>query len=128
MEVGVKVLGNRLRRLFFGNRQQDRVEGCSPGKVAGEQRCEYKADFLWPNVDGSVEQAGYEFANAKTEAFREDWWNTLCERAAEKGKAAEGKRIVAKIRSLPFEGDKQRPWYPADLANRLEQWLREEGG
>lgn len=44
---------------------------------------EYKANFLWPHEDGSVEQAGYEFANAQTEAYRKQWWDILLERAAQ---------------------------------------------
>ena len=43
---------------------------------------DYRAEFLWPHEDDSVEEAGYEFANAQTDAFRKEWWNTLLERAA----------------------------------------------
>ena len=41
----------------------------------------YKANFLWPYELGSVEEAGYEFANAYTEAGRESWWKLLLARA-----------------------------------------------
>ena len=41
----------------------------------------YNADFLWPCKDGSVEEAGYEFANATTEEYRKHWWGVLLERA-----------------------------------------------
>lgn len=37
----------------------------------------YSADFLWPCQDGSVEEAGYEFANAKTEEYQKLWWDIL---------------------------------------------------
>lgn len=37
----------------------------------------YRADFLWQHEEGSVEEAGYEFANARTEEYRELWWNIL---------------------------------------------------
>lgn len=37
----------------------------------------YSADFLWPFRDGSVEEAGYEFANAKTEEYQKLWWGIL---------------------------------------------------
>lgn len=37
----------------------------------------HKADFLWPHTEGSVEEAGFEFANALTEEKREAWWNIL---------------------------------------------------
>ena len=45
---------------------------------------DYKAEFLWPNKPGSIEQAGYEFANAKTEQYQRDWWEILKERIMEK--------------------------------------------
>jgi hypothetical protein len=40
----------------------------------------YKAEFLWPPKAGSVEEAGYEFANAHSEEYRQLWWNILLER------------------------------------------------
>lgn len=43
----------------------------------------YKADFLWGYEEGSVEEAGYEFANAIGEAYQEFWWNKLLERTKE---------------------------------------------
>lgn len=42
----------------------------------------YRADFLFGSADGSVEEAGYEFANARTEEYRRMWWAILLERAA----------------------------------------------
>jgi len=33
---------------------------------------EYKADFLWPAEDGTLESYLYEFANAGTEAYRKE--------------------------------------------------------
>ena len=45
----------------------------------------YKADFLWPHEKGSVEEAGYEFANARTEEYRQQWWDILIERIAQTG-------------------------------------------
>ena len=44
---------------------------------------EYRANFLWPHDKGSIEEAGYEFVNAKTEAYREQWWDILKERIGE---------------------------------------------
>ena len=41
---------------------------------------QYKADFLWPHEEGSVEEAGYEVINASTEEYREEWWNELVRR------------------------------------------------
>ena len=42
-----------------------------------------RANFLWPTEDGSVEAAGYEFANAKTEAYQKLWWSILLDTAKE---------------------------------------------
>lgn len=42
----------------------------------------YRADFLWKHEEGSVEEAGYEFANARTEEYRQQWWKILLKRAA----------------------------------------------
>ena len=42
---------------------------------------EYKAEFLWPHVEGSIEQAGYEFANARTSGYQRQWWKILLGRA-----------------------------------------------
>lgn len=44
----------------------------------------YKADFLWPVIPDSVEEAGYEFANAQTEAYRQHWWLILLARAKDR--------------------------------------------
>lgn len=49
---------------------------------------EYRANFLWPNTSGSVEDAGYEFANAKTEEGRLQWWKELLLRINNKTWAA----------------------------------------
>lgn len=40
----------------------------------------YKANFLWPFDHDSIEEAGYEFANAQTEEYQEEWWHILLER------------------------------------------------
>lgn len=40
----------------------------------------YRANFLWPAESGSVEEAGYEFANGQTEAYRKSWWIILVAR------------------------------------------------
>lgn len=41
---------------------------------------DYKANFLWPHKEGSVQQAGYEFVNGGTEAYRKVWWRILLRR------------------------------------------------
>lgn len=41
----------------------------------------YRANFLWPHAEGSLQQAGYEFANGMTEAYRKVWWKILLLRA-----------------------------------------------
>jgi hypothetical protein len=43
----------------------------------------YRADFLWAHAEGSVEEAGYEFANARTEEYRQQWWTILLDRASD---------------------------------------------
>ena len=50
-----------------------------------------KADFLWPYDEGSTEEAGYEFANAKTEEYREFWWCVLLERTANNANCSDGR-------------------------------------
>ena len=37
----------------------------------------YRANFLWPVKQGSIAEAGYEYANAKTEPYRKTWWRIL---------------------------------------------------
>ena len=41
---------------------------------------EYKADFLCPYEEGSIEELGYEFANSKTEEYRKEIWGELIKR------------------------------------------------
>ena len=60
--------------------------GCVKKAMAVAERVKDKADFLWPHDEGSVEAAGYEFANAKTEAYRQQWWDILCESIVRKYK------------------------------------------
>ncbi len=48
-----------------------------------KDKSKYRADFLWPCEEGSIEQAGYEFANGLTEDYRQSWWLILCSRIAE---------------------------------------------
>ena len=40
----------------------------------------YRANFLWPHEEGSVEQDGYEFANAKTEGMQKAQWEEIIAR------------------------------------------------
>lgn len=47
---------------------------------AGSAPDGYRAAFLWPHDDGSVEEAGYEFANGKTLEYQRLWWGVLLER------------------------------------------------
>jgi len=57
-------------------------------KKAMNQPPEFRANFLWPYEAGSIENAGYEFINGRTEAYRKQWWDILITRAGE----ANGKR------------------------------------
>ena len=43
----------------------------------------YRADFLWGKPDGSIEEAGYEFANARTLEYQKMWWDILVKRIQE---------------------------------------------
>ena len=54
----------------------------------GSVQEEHKAGFLWPNEPGSLEEAGYEFANAATEEYRQEWWQILCARSRDRGVTA----------------------------------------
>jgi len=48
--------------------------------VSGFVRPEYRANFLWPHDDNSIEEAGYEFVNARDEEYRRSWWRILVNR------------------------------------------------
>jgi len=54
--------------------------GCVKKAADAAERAKDRADFLWPYDEGSIEEAGYEFANGKTEAYREQWWDILVAR------------------------------------------------
>ena len=54
-----------------------------------EQTEKYRANFLWPAEEESVEQAGYEFANGNTEEYQKQWWEILKERIKNKSGAPE---------------------------------------
>lgn len=45
------------------------------------EKSKYRADFLFGCENDSVEEAGYEFANASTEEYRKEWWSILLQRA-----------------------------------------------
>ncbi len=51
---------------------------------------EFKANFLWPHEDGSIEQLGYEFANAKTEEYRKEIWSEIVKRTKGVGQPVVG--------------------------------------
>lgn len=53
----------------------------SQASAAATCNGEYRANFLWPHEAGSVEEAGYEFGNGKTQEYQKFWWETLLERA-----------------------------------------------
>jgi len=37
----------------------------------------YKANFLWNAKPGSIDELGYEFANAKSEEYRKEVWDKI---------------------------------------------------
>ena len=51
----------------------------SPAEATELQRYRnnYRADFLWPFESGALNEAAYEFCNAATEEYREEWWVIL---------------------------------------------------
>lgn len=71
-------------RLVLSRCEQCEKEGRSlalaPGS-APDRKGEYRAEFLWPHEGGSVQEAGYEFANGTTKEYQEFWWDILLKRA-----------------------------------------------
>jgi hypothetical protein len=66
------------------------------GKTGSQKEARaYRANFLWPPDEGSVEQAGYEFANAKVEEYCREWWRILLLRQTEAVNAAVRARLDA---------------------------------
>lgn len=69
---------------------------------------DYKANFLWPYEDGSIEEAGYEFRNGMSEEYVKQWWETLLERTSDAALrsrlAAETQRAEALIARAYFDG------------------------
>jgi hypothetical protein len=60
---------------------QDGREATRPRRARGGRMSEnYNANFLWPHPDGSIEQAGYEFANAQTVDYQISQWEILIDR------------------------------------------------
>lgn len=43
-------------------------------------RIRYRANFLYGAEPGSAREAGYEFANGHSEAYRKAWWKILVQR------------------------------------------------
>lgn len=56
------------------------LTGSAPGRSV------YRANFLWGKPHGSIEEAGYEFANGQTEEYRKEWWGILLERVKAQNK------------------------------------------
>lgn len=79
----------RLDKIFqekFGNKDIEMLDWIN---VKYELNSLYKqvygnkADFLWPNDNDSIEELGYEFANAKTEGYRKTVWLMLVKKIRE---------------------------------------------
>lgn len=68
----------KSKRVATGNGKSGcaSVNGSAPGRKG-----KYRANFLWPHKDHSVEEAGYGFANAKTEGYQKLVWHILLKRA-----------------------------------------------
>jgi hypothetical protein len=50
----------------------------------------YRTNFLWPPDEGSIEEAGYEFANGNTPEYQQQWWEILVERVSARQKRKDG--------------------------------------
>jgi len=48
-------------------------------KKIEEERDKYRANFLFPNEDDSIEMHGYEFCNGRTEDYRKLHWDAILE-------------------------------------------------
>jgi hypothetical protein len=75
---------------------------------------DYKGDFLWPHEDGSIEEAGYEFLNARTEEFRKKWWEILLDRTTGVGTESMQKAGIELDKDLKQE---TIGGFPADDSN-----------
>lgn len=73
----------------------------------------YRADFLWPHDKESIEEAGYEFANGLTEAYRKQWWGILLERAS---------TIAQHAKGVPVPGTKE---FDSQTA-AFEKWFADQ--
>ena len=49
--------------------------------MSNENKSEYRANFLWPHTEDSLEEAGFEFANGRSENYQKYWWKLLIDRA-----------------------------------------------
>jgi hypothetical protein len=58
-----------------------------------QQTLEYKADFLWGYGDDTPEMYGYEFCNARSEAYRRVMWDALVAKIKESCETC-GRRVA----------------------------------
>jgi hypothetical protein len=81
---------------------EDKFKGHTP-------EIKYRANFLWPSKDDSIESAGYEFANGITEEYQQIWWKELLKLAAAPDLLAENELLKAIIQQQT-EALKAVPW------------------
>lgn len=62
------------------NREREARASLAAPAGSAPDRSVYRANFLWGRPHGSIEEAGYEFANGQTEEYRKEWWGILLER------------------------------------------------
>ena len=105
-------------------RRQETVDMCSQFRG---QLAETKADFLWPHDDGSVDQAGYEFCNGKTEGYRREWWSILCDTVAAEAREAALENVAAWFEKKMFydAADAVRSFKQPEQENPIEPPTRE---
>jgi hypothetical protein len=57
-----------------------------PEEIKKANEIVYKADFLWPHEQGTLEDYLYEFANAHTEEYRKIIYDAIKSKFDQKGK------------------------------------------
>lgn len=68
----------------------------------------YRADFLWPFKQGSIEEAAYEFANGTTEDYVKLWFDILVTRLGKLFMNEMHKMAKAGVRKQKLQKEKGR--------------------
>jgi hypothetical protein len=76
----IKLIYNEENKTFHNFDDLNRIKRLEASNNKLDELMDYKANFLWEHDDGSIEQAGYEFINGKTEEYQKQWWKILIKR------------------------------------------------